>query len=279
MRQFCSHASGLLGDCLKGMADIDIDHPRIAVVTGGSSGIGRHTAIRLAQRGARVVVTYNRNPDGAAQTVATIEGDGGSALAFALDIGQSETFDAFADQLATALDERWGRTTFDVLVNNAGASVVLAPFADVTEELLDASYRILLKGPYLLTQRLLPLLADHGAIVNVASTASLVTGTAPDCTAYGSMKGGLITLSRSLAKELSPRRIRVNAVAPGPTRTRFAGDAFKHHPEIIPAIVERIALGRLADGDDVGKVIATLASEDCNWVTGETIEVSGGLDL
>ena len=129
------------------------------------------------------MVTYNRNPDGAAQTVATIEGDGGSALAFALDIGQSETFDAFADQLATALDERWGRTTFDVLVNNAGASVVLAPFADVTEELLDASYRILLKGPYLLTQRLLPLLADHGAIVNVASTAGLVTGTAPDCTA------------------------------------------------------------------------------------------------
>jgi NAD(P)-dependent dehydrogenase (short-subunit alcohol dehydrogenase family) len=279
MRQFCSHASGLPGDCLKGMADIDIDHPRIAVVTGGSSGIGRHTAIRLAQRGTRVVVTYNTNPDGAAETVATIEGEGGSALALALDIGQSETFDAFADQLAAALDERWGRTTFDVLVNNAGASVVLAPFADVTEELLDASYLILLKGPYLLTQRLLPLLADHGAIVNVASTAGLVTGTAPDCTAYGSMKGGLITLSRCLAKELSPRGIRVNAVAPGPTRTRFAGDAFERHPEIIPAIVERIALGRLADGDDVGKVIATVASEDCGWVTGETIEVSGGLDL
>lgn len=98
MRQFCSHASGRPGDCLKGMADIDIDHPRIAVVTGGSSGIGRHTAIRLAQRGTRVVVTYNSNPDGAAETVATIEGEGGSALALALDIGQSETFDAFADR-------------------------------------------------------------------------------------------------------------------------------------------------------------------------------------
>jgi NAD(P)-dependent dehydrogenase (short-subunit alcohol dehydrogenase family) len=279
MRQFCSHASGRAGDCLKGMTDIDIDQPRIGLVTGGSSGIGRHTAIRLAQRATRVVVTYNNNPDGAAETVATIEREGGSALALALDIGHSEMFDAFAGQLAGAIEERWDRTTFDVLVNNAGASVVLAPFADVTEELLDASYRILFKGPYLLTQRLLPLLADHGAIVNVASTAGLVTGTASDCTAYGSMKGGLITLSRTLAKELSRRGIRVNTVAPGPTRTRFAGDAFERHPEIIPAIVERIALGRLGDGDDVAKVIATVASEDCGWVTGETIEVSGGLDL
>jgi NAD(P)-dependent dehydrogenase (short-subunit alcohol dehydrogenase family) len=260
------------------MAEIEIDHPRIAVVTGGSSGIGRHTAVRLAQRGANVVVTYNSNPDGAAETIAMIDREGGSGVALALDVGQSDTFDAFADKLKAALGE-WRRGTFDILVNNAGASVVLAPFADVTEEQLDAAYRILFKGPYVLTQRLLPLLADHSAVVNVASTAGLVTGTSADCTAYGSMKGAVITLSRCLAKELAPRGIRVNAIAPGPTRTRFAGAAFEHHPEIIPAIVERVALGRLADGDDVAKVIATVASEDCGWVTGETIEVSGGLDL
>jgi NAD(P)-dependent dehydrogenase (short-subunit alcohol dehydrogenase family) len=260
------------------MSDIEINHPRIALVTGGSSGIGRHTAIRLAQRGMKVVMTYNGNADVAAETVATIDREAGSAVALALDIGRSDTFDAFADKLGEALGE-WGQRTFDVLVNNAGASVVLAPFTDITEELLDASYRILFKGPYLLTQRLLPLLADHGAVVNVASTAGLVTGTAADCTAYGSMKGAVITLSRCLAKELAARGIRVNAIAPGPTRTRFAGAAFDEHPEIIPAIVERIALGRLADGDDVAKVIASVASEDCGWVTGETIEVSGGLDL
>jgi NAD(P)-dependent dehydrogenase (short-subunit alcohol dehydrogenase family) len=260
------------------MTDIDIDHSRIAVVTGGSSGIGRHAAIRIAQRGARVVVTYNSNPEGAAETVATIEGEGGAALALALDIGHSETFDAFAEQLAAALGERWGRTTFDVLVNNAGGSV-MAPFAETTEEMLDGAYRTLLKGPYLLTQRLLPLLAEHGAIVNLASTAGLITGTAPDYSAYGTMKGGVVTLTRYMAKEFSPRRIRVNSVAPGPTRTRFAGDAFERFPEVIPPLVERTALGRLGDPDDIGKVIATLASDDGGWVTGENIEVSGGFDL
>jgi NAD(P)-dependent dehydrogenase (short-subunit alcohol dehydrogenase family) len=210
--------------------------------------------------------------------VATIEQDGGSAAALPLDIGQSSTFDAFTDKLNVTLGE-WHRTTFDVLVNNAGASVALAPFADITEEQVDASYRILFKGPYLLTQQLLPLLADHGAIVNIASTAGLATGTAANCTAYGSMKGAVITLSRCLAKELAPRGIRVNAIAPGPTRTRFADDAFERNPQIIPTIVERVALGRLADGDDIGKVIATVASPDCDWITGETIEASGGLDL
>jgi NAD(P)-dependent dehydrogenase (short-subunit alcohol dehydrogenase family) len=256
----------------------DIDHSRIAVVTGGSSGIGRHAAIRIAQRGARVVVTYNSNPEGAAETVATIEGEGGGALALALDIAQSDTFDAFADQLAAELGERWGRTTFDVLVNNAGGNV-MAPFAEMTEELLDGAYRILLKGPYLLTLQLLPLLADRAAIVNLASTAGLVTGTAAGSSAYGTMKGGLVTLTRYMAKEFSPRRIRVNSIAPGPTRTRFAGDAFQRFPEVIPPLVERTALGRLGDADDIGKVIATLASDDCGWITGENIEVSGGFDL
>ena len=145
--------------------------------------------------------------------------------------------------------------------------------------MLDESYRVLLKGPYLLTRQLLPLLADHGAIVNLASTAGLITGTAPDCSAYGTMKGGVVTLSRYMAKELSPRRIRVNSIAPGPTRTRFADDAFERFPEVIPPLVERTALGRLGDGDDVAKVIATLVSDDCGWITGENVEVSGGFDL
>ena len=257
----------------------EIDHQRIAVVTGGSSGIGRHAAIRIAQRGVGVVVTYRNNPDGATETVASITSQGGSAVALALDVGRSDTFGAFADELAGALEERWSATTFDVLVNNAGASIGLGPFTDVTEQTLDETYRILLKGPYLLTQRLLPLLADGGAIVNVASTAGLVTGIAPDCSAYGSMKGGLVTLSRYMAKELGPRGIRVNSVAPGPTRTRFAGSALERFPEVVAPLVERTVLGRLGDGDDVGKVIATLVSDESGWITGENVEVSGGLDL
>ena len=257
----------------------DTDHPRIAVITGGSSGIGRHAAIRLAQRGVRVVVTYRHNPDGAAGTVAAIEGEGGSAVAAPLDVGRTDTFDAFAGELAATLRDRWQAASFDVLVNNAGASLGLAPFADVTEAVLDHSYEVLLKGPYLLTQHLLPLLADGGSIVNVASTAGLITGTAPDCSAYGAMKGGLITLSRYMAKEFGARGIRVNAVAPGPTRTRFADGALERFPEVAAPIVERTTLGRLGDGDDIGKVIAALASEDCGWVTGEVFDVSGGFGL
>ena len=169
--------------------------------------------------------------------------------------------------------------TFDALVNNAGASIGLGAFDQITQDVLDETYRVLLKGPYLLTQRLLGLLADGGAIVNVASTAGLVTGTAPDCSAYGTMKGGLLTLSRYMAKEFGPRGIRVNAVAPGPTRTRFADGALERFPEIVTPLVERTALGRLGDGDDVGKVVAALVSGDCAWVTGETVEVSGGFGL
>jgi NAD(P)-dependent dehydrogenase (short-subunit alcohol dehydrogenase family) len=251
---------------------------KIAVVTGGSSGIGRHTAIRIAERGAGLIVTYNTNPEGADETVATIEDRGGAAVAMPLDVGDSETFDAFAQGVAAEIADRWQRTSFDYLVNNAGFGQ-MSMFVDTTEALYDRFQRVILKGPYFLTQRLLPLLADGGAIVNTTSNSALPTGLESGYSAYASMKGGLAVLTRCMAKELSERGIRVNSVAPGPTRTRIADDAFERFPDVIPPIVARTALGRLADGDDIGKVIAALLSDECGWITGENIEASGGFNL
>jgi NAD(P)-dependent dehydrogenase (short-subunit alcohol dehydrogenase family) len=251
---------------------------KIAVVTGGSSGIGRHTAIRIAERGAGVILTYNTSPERAEETVATIEDRGGTAVALQLDVGNSATFVAFAQRVAAEINDRWQRTSFDYLVNNAGFGQ-MSMFVDTTEELYDRFHRVTLKGPYFLTQKLLPLLADGGAVVNTTSNSALPTGLEAGYSAYGSMKGGLTVLTRYMAKELSGRGIRVNSVAPGPTRTRIANDAFEHFPEVIPPIVEHTALGRLADGDDIGKVIAALLSDECGWITGENIEASGGFNL
>jgi NAD(P)-dependent dehydrogenase (short-subunit alcohol dehydrogenase family) len=250
---------------------------KIAVVIGGSSGIGRHAALRIAERGAGVILTYNNHPDGAAETVATIENRGGTAAALQLDVGDSDTFDAFARRAGAEMADRWQCTSFDYLVNNAGFGQ-MSMFADTTEELYDRFHRVILKGPYFLTQKLLPLMADGGAIVNTTSNSAL----RPEAgySAYAVMKGGLTVLTRYLAKELSGRGIRVNSVAPGPTRTgMIPDDIVEQYPDVIASLVERTALGRLGDADDVGRVIAALLSDECPWITGENIEASGGFNL
>jgi NAD(P)-dependent dehydrogenase (short-subunit alcohol dehydrogenase family) len=248
---------------------------KIAVVTGASSGIGQAAAARIAERGAAVIVTYSRNPAGAAATVEAIERDGGAAVALPLDVGHSEQFAAFAATISALAADRWNRSSIDYLVNNAGFGA-MAPFEDTTEELFERLYRVLLHGPFFLTQRLAPLVADGGAIVNTASTSALPTALTPGYSAYSTMKGALIVLTRSLAKELSGRGIRVNCVSPGTTRTRIGDDAFERMPELIEPIAAQTALGRIGEPDDIGKVIAALLSEDFAWVTGEHLEVSGG---
>lgn len=205
----------------------------ISVVTGASSGIGQAAAIRIAQRGAGVIVTYNANREGAEQTVACIQKDGGSAVALPLDVGRSETFPAFRQNVEKVLSQTWDMRTITGLVNNAGFGQ-MSMFEDTPEELLDRFYRVIFKGPYLLSQVLVPLMEDGGAIVNTSSNSALPTGLEPGYSAHASMKGALIVLTRYLAKELSVRGIRVNSVAPGPTRTRIADDAFAKYPEVIP---------------------------------------------
>jgi len=260
------------------MPNHDSTDTKIAVVTGGSSGIGRHTALRLAGRGGGVILTYNGNVEGAHETVAAIEERGGTAVALRLDVGESDTFGAFAKRVAAELAGRWQRSSFDYLVNNAGFGQ-MAMFEDTSEELFDQFHRVILKGPFFLTQKLWPLLADGGAIVNTTSNSAMTIGLEPGYSAYASMKGGLAVLTRYLARELSVRGVRVNSVAPGPTRTRIAHDAFERYPQVIPPIVERTALGRLGEGDDVGRVIAALLSDELGWVTGQNIEASGGFHL
>jgi NAD(P)-dependent dehydrogenase (short-subunit alcohol dehydrogenase family) len=250
----------------------------VTVVIGGSSGIGQAAAVRAAERGSGVIVTYNNNSEGAQKTVKQIERAGGTAVALPLDVGHSDTFLAFRQSVESALSETWGARTITGLVNNAGFGQ-MSLFEDTTEELLDRFYRVILKGPYVLTQILLPLVEDGGAIVNTSSNSALPSGLEAGYSAYASMKGALTVLTRYLAKELSGRRIRVNSVSPGPTRTRIADNAFEKYPEVIPQIAARTALGRVGESDDLGTVIAFLLSDEARWITAQDIEVSGGFNL
>jgi len=256
---------------------------RVAIVCGGSSGIGQATAVQLAQRGIGVVLTYHGNPAGAQDTVDSIEKEGGTAVALRLDVGRTEEFEAFREQVVAALRETWQRDTFDYLVNNAGFGGA-AMFPDTTEELFDRFMRVLLKGPYFLTQTLLPLLADGGAIVNVSSGSALPSARVEaGYSAYATMKGGLNTMTRYLAKELAPRGIRVNAVSPGPTRTRLADASgvvgFEAYPEMIPILAAKTALGRLGEPEDVGAAIGALLDDESRWITAQNVDVSGGYEL
>ncbi|WP_382309344.1 SDR family NAD(P)-dependent oxidoreductase [Herbiconiux sp. UC225_62] len=250
----------------------------VAVVTGASAGIGRSAAIEIGARGAGVVATYNSRPEGAEETVALIRAAGGSAVALPLDIGRSETFPAFREELGCALESEWQTSTIQALVNNAGFGGGVG-FEEMTEEAFDQYYRVLLRGPYFLTQSLLPLIREGGAIVNTSSSSARPGDTQAGYSGYGAMKAGLIVASRYLAQELGERRIRVNSIAPGPTRTRIADDAFDRYPEIIDGIAAKTALGRIGEPADIGKVIAFLVSDDAAWITGEDIQVAGGYAL
>ena len=250
----------------------------VAIVTGASAGIGRSAAVEIARRGFGVIATYNSRPEEAEQTVRLIEGIGGTARAIRLDVGDTASFPAFRQQVEAALGAAWGTDRIDALVNNAGFGGGRA-FEDMSEENFDEYYRVLLRGPYFLTQTLLPLLRRGAAVLNVSSSSVRPGEAEPGYSGYAGMKAALVTASRYLARELGERGIRVNTIAPGPTRTRIGGDAFEKYPEIIPAIAAKTALGRLGEPDDIGRVIAFLVSSDAQWITGEDVQVAGGYAL
>lgn len=249
----------------------------VAIVTGASAGIGRSAALEIARGGSRVIVTYHSRPEGADETVALIEDLGGSAEALRLDIGDVSAFPAFVSEVRSILAE-WGTDRIDALVNNAGFGGGRT-FEEMTEEAFDAYFRVLLRGPYFLTQSLLPVLADGGAILSVSSSSVRPGETEAGYSGYAGMKAALITASRYLARELGDRHIRVNTIAPGPTRTRIGGDAFEKYPDIIPGIAAKTAFGRLGEPEDIGRVIAFLVSPSASWITGEDIQVAGGYAL
>lgn len=247
---------------------------KIAIVTGGSNGIGKSTALELGKRGISVILTYNSYKDRAQAVVKEIEkNDGVRAIALKLDLTQLSTFEGFVQEVKTNLKEVWNRTTFDYLVNNGGIGGPMM-LAEMNEEYFDKILNTNFKGPVFLTQYLARFMDDAGAIVNTTSTSK--NQSFPGYSVYGSLKAAFSSWTRYIAKELAPRNIRVNAVSPGPTHSNFGDGAFDKHPEFIQPLAEQTAFGRIGQPEDLAKVIVNLLSDDFGWVTAQDIEVSGG---
>jgi NAD(P)-dependent dehydrogenase (short-subunit alcohol dehydrogenase family) len=248
---------------------------KVAIVTGGSRGLGRNTVINLARRGVNSIFTYNSNRAEADKVIAAVSDAGAKAIALQLDTGNIGSFEAFARSVRTAL-AGFGIERFDYLVNNAGTSHHNS-IEKTTEEELDGLYQVHFKGVFFLTQKLLPLINDGGRIVNISSGLTHITipGSAP----YASMKGAVEVLTRYLAKELGARGIVVNTVAPGAIATDFSGGMVRDNPELNKRIADMTALGRVGQPDDIGPMIASLLSEDNRWVNAQRIEVSGGMSI
>ena len=246
---------------------------KIAIITGGSRGIGRNAVLALAERRVDSILTFHTNRDEAGKVVELVSARGARAVALQLDTGSIRSFDQFVQSVRTALTEL-GAERFDYLVNNAGTSSNVG-LMQVTEEELDAQYGVQFKGVLFLTQRLLPLMNDGGRIVNISSALARVA--MPNRIAYGPMKAAVESLTRYMAFELGHRRITANVVAPGATATDFSGGIVRDNPEMNKRVADNTALGRAGLPEDVGPVIAALLSDEFRWVNAQRIEVAGGV--
>lgn len=249
---------------------------KIALITGASRGLGRNVALHLARQGAAVIGTYRSRGDEADSLIAEIAAAGSRAVMLPLDVADSSTFAAFAASVRDALRDSFGRTQFDMLVNNAGIGLHV-PLMQTSEAQFDEIIRIHLKAPLFLTQALLPLIADEGRILNVST--GLARFTLAGAGVYAAAKGGVEVLTRYMAKELGERRIRVNVVAPGAIATDFGGGTVRDNATVNQGIANTIPLGRVGVADDIGGAVAAILSDGFGWANGTRIEVSGGQNL
>lgn len=249
---------------------------KIALVTGGSRGLGKNMALSLAKKGINVILTYNSKKEEALAVVAEIEKMGLKAAALQLSAGDTKSFDTFFEQIKTILKSNFKTDRFDFLINNAGVGMN-GMITDTTEETFDTLMNIHFKGVYFLTQKALPVMNDGGRIINLSS--GLARFTAPGYSAYGAMKGAVETLTRYQANELGARGITVNVVAPGAIETDFGGGAVRDNPQYNKMIADSTALGRAGVPDDIGGVVAFLCTEEARWINAQRIEVAGGTHL
>ncbi|WP_288822046.1 SDR family oxidoreductase [uncultured Leclercia sp.] len=249
---------------------------RIAIVTGGSRGLGKNAALKLAAKGVGIILTWNSSQQEALDVVREIEQKGVKAAALQLNVGEVAGFEHFALQVGETLRQHWQRDSFDYLLNNAGVGLY-APYVETSEAQFDNIMNIHLKGPFFLTQRLLPLMRDGGRILNVSS--GLARFALPGSSTYAAMKGAMEVLTRYQAKELGERGISANIIAPGAIETDFGGGMVRDNAELNQQIAAQTALGRVGLPDDIGDAIAALLSDELGWMNAQRIEVSGGMFL
>jgi NAD(P)-dependent dehydrogenase (short-subunit alcohol dehydrogenase family) len=249
---------------------------KIALITGGSRGLGKAMARRLAEQGTDIILTYHTKKAEAEVVVSEIESLGRKAIALQLDVSHIASLDTFIKTLSDTLQQSWSTSQFHFLINNAGTGATI-PIAAVTEENFDALLNVHFKGVYFLTQKSLPILADHGRIINISSgsTRFCVHG----YSVYASMKGAIETFTRYLAKELGPRGITANVVAPGAIETDFNNAAIRNNPQMKAALAGMTALGRVGEPEDISGIVAFLCSDDARWINAQRLEASGGVAL
>lgn len=251
-------------------------HTKIALVTGGSRGLGKNMALAIAKKGIDIILTYNSKKEEAENTVKEIESLGQKAVAIQLNVSKSDTFDSFLGEVQTALKDTFHTDKFDFLINNAGIGIH-KPYIETTEADFDELSNIQFKGPFFLTQKALANMNDGGGIVNIST--GLARFSFPGYAAYAAMKGAMETLTKYQAKELGARKIKVNIVAPGAIETDFGHGAVRDNEQLNQHIASLTALGRVGLPDDIGGVVAFLCTEDARWVNAQRIEVSGGMNL
>lgn len=249
---------------------------KVAIITGGSRGLGKAMAMNIAAKGQDVILTYNNKQKEAEEVVALIEKLGRKAVALRLDVSNTKSFAAFGEAVKETLKQTWNRDNFDFLVNNAGFGIY-ALLTETTEEQFDQLVNVHFKGVFFLTQTLLPLMADGGRIINIST--GLARFSFPGNSVYGAVKGAIEVLTRYMAVELGSRGIAVNTIAPGAIATDFGGGMVRDNEAVNQQVASQIPLGRVGQAEDIGGAVAALLSEENGWVNGQRIEVSGGQRL